>query len=61
VGRVTGIGARGGFEVDLAWRDGKVTRAVITSVGGTRTEVRAGQWRRVISLRPGQSVTVQPS
>ncbi|MGK3202209.1 glycosyl hydrolase family 95 catalytic domain-containing protein [Amycolatopsis sp. MEPSY49] len=60
-GRVTGIGARGGFEVDLAWRDGKVTRAVITSVGGTRTEVRAGQWRRVIGLRPGQSITVQPS
>ncbi|MCR6482406.1 glycoside hydrolase N-terminal domain-containing protein [Amycolatopsis sp. OK19-0408] len=60
-GRVTGIGARGGFEVDLSWRDGKVSRAVIRSVGGTRTEVRAGKWRRVISLRPGQSVTVQPS
>ncbi|MGW5721142.1 glycosyl hydrolase family 95 catalytic domain-containing protein [Amycolatopsis sp. NPDC003865] len=60
-GRVTGIGARGGFDVDLAWRDGKVTRAVIRSVGGTRTEVRAGVWRRVITLRPGQSVTVQPS
>ncbi len=60
-GRVTGIGVRGGFEVDLAWHDGNVTRAVITSVGGTRTEVRAGRWRRVIGLRPGQSVTVQPS
>ncbi|WP_329047236.1 glycoside hydrolase N-terminal domain-containing protein [Amycolatopsis sp. NBC_01488] len=60
-GRVTGIGARGGFDVDLSWRDGKVTRAVVRSVGGTRTEVRAGAWRRVITLRPGQSVTVQPS
>ncbi|MEV6645670.1 glycoside hydrolase N-terminal domain-containing protein [Amycolatopsis sp. NPDC051371] len=60
-GRVTGIGARGGFEVDLSWRDGKVKRAVVRSVGGTRTEVRAGGWRRTISLRPGQSVTVQPS
>jgi alpha-L-fucosidase 2 len=60
-GRVTGIGARGGFEVDLSWRDGKVTRAVVRSVGGTRTEVRAGGWRRTITLRPGQSVTVQPS
>ncbi|NBH06936.1 glycoside hydrolase N-terminal domain-containing protein [Amycolatopsis sp. SID8362] len=60
-GRVTGIGARGGFEVDLAWRAGKVTTAVIRSVGGTRTEVRAGTWKRAISLRPGGSVTVQPS
>ncbi|WIV55054.1 glycosyl hydrolase family 95 catalytic domain-containing protein [Amycolatopsis nalaikhensis] len=59
-GRVTGIGARGGFEVDLSWRDGKVTRAVIRSVGGTRTEVRAGTWRRMITLRPGASVTVEP-
>jgi alpha-L-fucosidase 2 len=60
-GRVSGIGARGGFEVDLSWRDGKVTRAVIRSVGGTRTEVRAGAWKRTISLRPGGSVTVTPS
>lgn len=59
-GRVTGIGARGGFEVDLSWRDGKVTRAAIRSVGGTRTEVRAGAWRRMITLRPGASVTVEP-
>jgi alpha-L-fucosidase 2 len=59
-GRVSGIGARGGFEVDVSWRDGKVTRAVIRSVGGTRTAVRAGAWQRTITLRPGQSVTVQP-
>ncbi|MEU0531842.1 glycosyl hydrolase family 95 catalytic domain-containing protein [Amycolatopsis tolypomycina] len=59
-GRVTGIGARGGFTVDLSWRDGKVTQAVIRSVGGTRTEVRAGTWRRTVTLRPGASVTVRP-
>ncbi|MGW5745294.1 glycosyl hydrolase family 95 catalytic domain-containing protein [Amycolatopsis sp. NPDC003861] len=59
-GRVTGIGVRGGFEVDVAWRAGKVTKAVIRSVGGTRTEVRAGTWRRTITLRPGASITVRP-
>jgi alpha-L-fucosidase 2 len=59
-GRVTGIGARGGFEVDLAWRRGEVTSATIRSVGGTETEVRAGSWRRQVRLRPGQSVTVRP-
>lgn len=60
-GRVTGIGARGGFEVDVEWRAGKVTKAVLRSVGGTRTEVRAGTWRRIITLRPGASITVRPS
>lgn len=60
-GRVTGIGVRGGFELDLEWRAGKVTGAVLRSVGGTRTEVRAGTWRRTVTLRPGASVTVRPS
>lgn len=59
-GGVTGVGARGGFEVDLAWHGGEVTSATIRSVGGTETEVRAGTWRRHVSLRPGQSVTVRP-
>jgi alpha-L-fucosidase 2 len=59
-GSVTGVGARGGFEVDLTWRDGRATRATVRSVGGTATEVRSGSWRRTITLRPGQSVTLTP-
>ncbi len=59
-GEVTGIGARGGFTVDLTWRDGKVTSATVRSVGGTTTEVRAGSWKRTVRLRKGQSVTVRP-
>jgi alpha-L-fucosidase 2 len=59
-GSVTGIGARGGFTVDLTWRDGKVTSAVVRSVGGTETEVRAGAWSKRIRLRKGQSVTLRP-
>lgn len=59
-GQVTGLGARGGFEVDVAWRHGKVANATIRSVGGVETEVRAGTWRRLIRLRPGQAVTVRP-
>jgi alpha-L-fucosidase 2 len=60
-GQVTGIGARGGFEVDLTWKSGKVTSATIRSVGGTDTELRAGAWRKKISLSPGQSLTVKPN
>ncbi len=58
-GSVTGIGARGGFTVDLTWRDSKVTSVVVRSVGGTETEVRAGRWSKRIKLRKGQSITLK--
>ncbi|MEV4757125.1 glycoside hydrolase N-terminal domain-containing protein [Micromonospora sp. NPDC049559] len=59
-GEVTGVGARGGFEVDLRWRGGRATSATVRSVGGTATELRHGSWRRDITLRPGESITVTP-
>jgi alpha-L-fucosidase 2 len=58
-GEVTGIGARGGFVVDLQWQDGRVTRARIRSVGGRRTSLRMGRRTRDVTLRPGQSVTLR--
>ncbi|MEU1623332.1 glycoside hydrolase N-terminal domain-containing protein [Streptomyces sp. NPDC005722] len=58
-GSVTGVGARGGFEVDLSWRDGKVTEATVRSTGGTTTELRAGGFRKQLTLKPGKSVTVR--
>ncbi|MFD3457300.1 glycoside hydrolase N-terminal domain-containing protein [Streptomyces sp. NPDC058691] len=58
-GSVTGVGARGGFEVDLSWRNGKVTEATVRSTGGTATELRAGDFRKRLTLKPGKSVTVR--
>ncbi|SCE02489.1 hypothetical protein GA0115240_1352130 [Streptomyces sp. DvalAA-14] len=58
-GSVRGIGARGGFEVDLSWRDGKAYAATVRSVGGTATELRAGDFRKRLTLKAGQTVTVR--
>ncbi|MDR2936205.1 MAG: glycoside hydrolase family 95 protein [Rikenellaceae bacterium] len=39
-GRVTGLKARGGFEVDIAWADGKLTRLVVRSALGGNCRIR---------------------
>ncbi|MFF4486722.1 glycoside hydrolase N-terminal domain-containing protein [Streptomyces sp. NPDC001544] len=58
-GSLTGAGARGGFVVDLRWKDGKPTEARIRSVGGRTTEVAYGGRSRTVTLRPGGSVTLK--
>ena len=58
-GSLTGAGARGGFVVDLRWRDGRPTWARIRSVGGRTTMVAYGGRVRTVSLQPGGSVTLK--
>jgi alpha-L-fucosidase 2 len=54
-GRVTGLRARGGFEVDIEWREGNLRAATIRSTLGGPCKVRYGQRTKTIETRPGES------
>ena len=56
-GWVSGLRARGGFEVSLRWQDGLLVRATVANVTKSvaRTGVRLGQQVLELSLQPGQS------
>jgi alpha-L-fucosidase 2 len=59
-GSIRGLCARGGYVVDIAWRSGKLSSAVIISrIGGT-TPVRYGDLRTTVRLSAGQSVQLHP-
>jgi alpha-L-fucosidase 2 len=60
-GRVKGLRARGGFEVDIAWIDGRLAEAVIRSIGGEQCTVRYGEKTASLRLQPGQSETLDSS
>ncbi|HEU5124704.1 MAG TPA: glycoside hydrolase family 95 protein [Verrucomicrobiae bacterium] len=58
-GSVSGLRTRGGFEVDLNWKDGKLISATIHSVGGEQCQIAYGDLTTNIRLRKGKSVTVR--
>ena len=57
-GSVTGLRARGGFVVDLAWRDGKLAKAVLRAPQGGKARVRAKGKIETLTLAPGGTHTI---
>ena len=52
-GTITGLRARGGFQVDLAWHDGKLAKAVISSENGGKAYIRANGKIQPVSIPSG--------
>jgi len=52
-GSVRGLRARGGFEVDMAWADGKLTSATVRSLTGKNCQVRYGEKTVDLKMKPG--------
>ncbi len=60
-GFVRGLKARGGFELDISWHDGKLTNATIRSTWGTSARVRYGEKTTDLKFKVGQSRTLDSS
>lgn len=52
-GKVSGLRARGGFEVSMEWKDGALVSAKIKSVGGRKFILRHGDAEREFDVKPG--------
>ena len=55
IGKVTGLCARGGFEVDMSWSDGHLTQAVIHSKSGLPCTVVCGDQTWEFNTTAGKS------
>lgn len=54
-GSIRGLRARGNFEVDMIWRDGKLLEAAIRSINGGSAKLRYGSLTREMKLRKGET------
>jgi len=59
-GSITGLRVRGGFELDLEWKDGKLTRAVVRGVSNSpgKCVVRYGKRTKTFALARDESRVV---
>jgi len=59
-GWVRGIRARGGYELDIRWKNGKLEEAIVRSLFGTNPTVRYGDKVRQLTLAPGKETHLGP-
>lgn len=57
-GEVKGLRARGGFTIDMKWKNGEVTEATVTSPTGGTTNLIANGTTAKIELNRGEAVTI---
>jgi alpha-L-fucosidase 2 len=58
-GSVKGLRARGGYEVDVAWKDGTMTLAAVRNVSGDGScKVRLGDRVTELKVRKGKAVSL---
>jgi alpha-L-fucosidase 2 len=57
-GSVSGLRARGGFEVNMSWENGKLTTCEIKSILGNPCVVRYGEKTKTYNLPAGSSIKI---
>jgi alpha-L-fucosidase 2 len=58
-GSVSGLRARGGFEVSIEWKNGKLTQCIIKSLLGNPLVVRCNGKTTNYTIQKGESVTIK--
>jgi alpha-L-fucosidase 2 len=57
-GKVKGIRARGGFEIEMEWSKNALTKVIISSPLGGITTVKYKSKKQTVSLKPGESKAI---